>query len=306
MLRALPIVVVAAIALVGCAEPTETVTTPPPTTASPEPTSTTTPPVDTTVVQTSSTSEGPPPCLDGDTPFSSSGIAGTFGSGTGDAAVVGGIRFAAHGGCERIVIDLQTAGGSPAAMLGASEVAVDAGLGVVTVALPPEMTTTAVADTLFEGSLVTRAFVYRTLGGALAVDLHMAEAVAARGLLVLDPARLVVDVRPVEDGAPLLGSPEVTPELVLLSPLPGPAEYPIVVHGYARTFEGNVVARLTDGTLTQEVVATAADWAETWGEFEATIGLPEDGPFGAAELTVGSDDPEDGSFVGVGVTLDVR
>ena len=74
-------------------------------------------------------------------------------------------------------------------------------------------------------------------------------------------------------------------------------EFPLTVEGYSRTFEANVLARI-DGELV--ALTTAADWVETWGEFQLVI---ESGPDSPEELFVGSDSPRDGSPEGVFIPL---
>lgn len=221
----------------------------------------------------------------------------------GDAAAIGSIRWAGHDGCERVVIDLLTAAGAPALRLGEASVGFRSELGVVRVELP--LRTTAVADTIIEGEIVDRVYVVRTRDGDLAVDIHLGtdEAVMVRSMEVDTPTRVVVDLAPSDEGMGRITTPHSAGGVVVLSPLGGPAEFPLLVEGYARTFEANVVAEMRQGG---EVVAstftTATDWTEAWGEFELTI---ESGPSGESSLFIGEFEARDGSPAGVVLELDM-
>jgi hypothetical protein len=57
-----------------------------------------------------------------------------------------------------------------------------------------------------------------------------------------------------------------------------------------------------EDTVVAESSVTAADWAETWGEFAAPLVLPE----GQVELFVGEESPTDGGLVGVTLNLTIR
>ena len=248
---------------------------------------------------------GTPPCLAGDVAFVRDGVVTTLGDDTGDATQVASVRWAAHDGCERLVVDVLTDTGAPASGIGRTVVESTATSGVVRAALPAAVTGTAIADTLFEGALAERVFVVRGAAGNLTVEVHTnpRSAVEVRALVVPEPARLVIDLRPAPAAAPPpVASPSFSDRVVLTTPAPGPAGYPLTVAGYARTSEATVVARLLSGdTVVAERVATAADWLETWGTFSLSFA---DGPSGPLVLFVGEDAPADGQPTGVFVSLD--
>lgn len=246
------------------------------------------------------------PCLDGDRPFASSGLISALGGPSGDAAQVSGIRAAAHPGCERVVIDLLTVDGAPAGSLGSVGVEYDEITGIVRINLPRTITRTAVADTRFDGELTARAFVVRTAGGHLAIDIHVVAgaAIVLRAFEVDSPSRIVVDLRPEAEATPVLGA-AFGEGVVLINPTPGPVVAPVLVSGYARTFEALVIARLHDSRETDPVAeetAVATDWTEAWGEFIITFPTPHEGPL---ELFVGSDSLRDGEPIGVWIALDL-
>ena len=257
----------------------------------------------TSVVAPTSPPVEAPVCLAGDTEFVTGGLAATFGESSGDAAAVGGIRWAAHDGCERLVIDLLTADGAPAASLGEVSVSFRSELGVIRIELP--VRTTAIADSVIEGEIVDRVYVVRRDNGELAVDVHLGDdkPVRVRGFDVGEPSRVVLDIAPFDDGIRRIAPPSIDDVVVLFSPLGGPDEYPLTISGYARTFEANVVAELSqDAAVLESTFTTASDWLEAWGEFELTI---DSGPSGEVTLFVGEFSARDGSPMGVELRLDM-
>lgn len=249
----------------------------------------------------------PPPvpgCEPAEPAFRTGTVTATIGDPAGDAAQIAALAWKSQVGCERVTVAFETVAGAPAATIGATSVQLDGQRGIIRIVLPPEVATTAVADTLFDGDLLKRAFVVRKIDGGLVVDLHLGSSVPveARAFVSRSPVTVTVDVRPAaEGGAVVLAAPIVAGKVVVLRPAPGPAQYPIVISGYARTLDGVVTARLVDGTVTvREATASAADWLEAWGEFVVTI---EDGPEGDLKLFVGEeslgDEPAGGAEISV-------
>ena len=244
-------------------------------------------------------------CIIGDVPFATEGVIGSFGDDTGDASAIAGFRWSVEEQCERFVIDLATAGGSPAATLGATAATLRLPSGLIRVALPPEVQTTSIADTIVDTSLVTRAYVVRLADGGLAVDLHLEAptGVRARAFAVGSPARVVIDLRPASADPPV-DPPRTAPGVVLLGPPAGPAEYPLRVTGYARPVQGRLVAVLAPGTADRiELPIEPAGGIETWGEFTATF---QTGPVGTTELLVGDPAAEIGGADALRIPLDLR
>jgi hypothetical protein len=116
-----------------------------------------------------------------------------------------------------------------------------------------------------------------------------------------------VDVQP--GGGPFPGPAAAEDGVVVLEPRIQPHEpptfaYPLVITGYARTFEANVIARLrTNSDVEAETFTTAAAWAEAWGEFVLEV---VDGPAGAVELFVGELSARDGTEQGVRLDIQVE
>lgn len=222
----------------------------------------------------------------------------------GDAARVGELRWEGHEGCERFVIDLMGEEGSPAAAAGDVRARLLRRLGVVRIDLREvESVDPQATDARFDGPLARAAYaVWSPEGRWTYVDLHLADAAEARVLLLADPARVVVDLRPGGGGLP---APAASGQrVVVLEPRPGPASYPLTVSGYARTFEANVVARLErSGERVHEDFTTATAWVDAWGHYSITI---PDGPPGPVRLHVGEHSARDGTWEGVAVDLEMN
>ncbi len=245
------------------------------------------------------------PCLAGDRPFAASGLISAFGGTSGDATQISGIRWAQHPGCERVVVDLLTADGAPAGALGPIGVDYDENLGIIRINLPDAVARSTIADSLLDGDLVNRAFVVRTIQGTLAVDLHVTpgSSVTLRSFEVGAPSRIVVDIKPQPEAPPVIGA-TISDDMVVLSPTSGQTQSPILVTGYARAFEAEIVARLHEdrySPVIAEQTDLAADWAEAWGEFVITFANPPAQPL---ELFVGSESPSSGDTTGVWISID--
>jgi hypothetical protein len=262
-------------------------------TAPPTSTATTTTPPTPTTLDSATVS----PCLEGDAEFGDEGIVASVGVNSGDARGIADLRWAAHAGCERFVVDLATVDGAPAIAVGETSVAL-VEPGILRIQLPETVTLTAVADNTFDGDLIQRAYVVRDRAGPLFVDLLLSGAIEARASALESPARVIVDAKP-RSGEPG-GTPTIGENVVVTSPQAGEAGYPLQVAGYSRTFEANVVARIRGGGEEIVLFTTATDYLETWGVFEMEFG---EGPLGQVELFVGEDDAADGSERGVTIPL---
>ncbi len=225
-------------------------------------------------------------------------------TGEADADSVRALRWEAHDGCERFVIDLADAQGNPAEGAGDVSVEVLRDLGVVRVTLRDvEWVAQEATDETFEGELARGAYtVWADEGRWVFVDIHLGGEAEAHAAVLDDPARVVVDLRP--GGGTVPAPAAVDQRVVVLEPRPGPASYPLTVTGYARTFEANVVARIEqDGEEVAEDFTTATAWADAWGYYSLTF---EDGPSGAIELHVGEHSAKDGTWEGTVVELEMR
>lgn len=222
-------------------------------------------------------------CTGGD-PFLENGPLLAAGAGRGDASRITGLAATEGPGCEELTITLATSAGAPATSTGPVEVQILRDLGVIRILLP-DVTETSITDGVFELSLADRVFVVRDATGSLFVDVHLGDAALARASIRESPARVVVELTP--GGSPLPPPAARSDLIVVLAPRGAKASYPLVVEGYSRTFEGNVVARLVKGgKVAAEEITTATDYVTTWGQFSLEF---DDGPQGRVELTVGDE-----------------
>lgn len=242
-------------------------------------------------------------CLQGE-PFVAEGAIALDAAEAGDAHRVSNLRWEAHAGCERFVIDLVGEDGSPATSAGEVRAEVLRDLGVVRLSLREvEHVDPDATDISLDGPLARAAYaVWSPEGRWVYVDLHLLDEAEAHVTVLDEPARVVIDLRP---GGGALPSPAVANErVVVLEPRPGEAAYPLTVTGYARTFEANVVARIEqEGEPVDETFTTATAWADAWGHYSLTF---DEGPAGRIELHVGEHSARDGTWQGVVVELNMR
>jgi hypothetical protein len=241
-------------------------------------------------------------CLAG-SPFVEEGIVPLNVPEVGDAREVRDLRWAAHEGCERFVIDLAAADGSPADVVGMMRAEVLRDLGIVRISLiDTEGVDQEAIDASFDGPLARAAYaVVAPDGAGIYVDLHLAQAAEAHVALLEEPARVVVDLRP--SGGPVPAPPAVGDRVVVLQPSRLATTYPLEVVGYARTFEANVVVRIEhQGEEVLEEPTTATAWTDAWGHYSLTIA---DGPSGRIQLHVGEYSARDGTWEGAAVELEL-
>jgi hypothetical protein len=247
--------------------------------------------------------DGTAVCLEGG-PFVGVGELPVEPAGPGDAREISGLRWQAHEGCERLVIDLAGEAGSPATGTGPVEVEVLRGLGVVRVALTGvERVDPGATEATFAGPLARAAYAVRAPEGLFTwIDVHLGDAAEAHVKTLAEPARVVVDLRP--GGGPVPPPPASERRVVVLQPRGGSASYPLTVTGYARHFEANVVVRIEQGGADVfETFTTATDWIDAWGHYSVVV---EEGPAGPIRLHVGEHSARDGTWEGVAVDLEMR
>jgi hypothetical protein len=234
-------------------------------------------------------------CLAGE-PFVASGTVSVDADPSGDAHRVGALRWEAHPGCERFVIDLQLDDGSPAASAGEVRAEVLRDLGLIRVSLRGvEWVDPDATDETFDGPLARAAYAMWSPDGRwVDVDLHLSGEAEAHVSLLRDPARVVVDLRP--GGGPVPPPPPTADRVVVLEPRGGEVRFPLTVRGYARTFEANVVARIEqNGRDIDQTFTTATAYVDAWGYFTLTF---DRGPAGPIVLHVGEHSARDGTWGG--------
>ena len=259
-------------------------------------TSTTTPITTTaTAASTTEPSSTALGCEGAPSDFVTDGPLGIVGGADADGQQISSITLEQRGDCERFEVSVSTGGGAPATRLPIAQVELIANSGIVRIKFDASVASSAVTDSILEGSLVDRAYVVRSLDGSIFVDAHLSRAVAARTFVRQNPARVAVELQPFD--APAAEFPHVGGLVVVTGPTALSVEYPIMVTGYARTFEANVIARLFSESGTEtEVFTTAAEYVQMWGEYRLEI---VDGPGGDVTIFVGEDSPLDGTPQGV-------
>lgn len=248
---------------------------------------------------TSAVVEQVPDCLAGTLPFAEQGIVAALDNPQHDATTIGGIRWQPDEGCERVLIEFLTEGGSPATRLGPVGVTVAPDTGIVRISLPEAVEASAIGDSLISGPLVDHIYVVEGITDGLVVDVHLAARAAARAFTTTSPSRLIIDLRPTSE-VPIGIAPDNGGSVVVSSPLPGPSLYPLQVAGYAAP--GVDAVRITvsadDQTALERSVSTVTD-RYLWRAFTVTI---SDGPSGTVLVRVADDaDIDDG----VAVELDL-
>lgn len=227
------------------------------------------------------------------------GIADIPGEGS-DSRNIGRISWETSDRCETFHFDFETSEGAPATT--APGIRVDHLESFQVVRVNMGVDRTIVTDQLVETNLVQRLYVVRSLSGGVFVDLHLSEPAAVRASVSSSPARLSVELRP--GFVPFRGASSVGGDIVLTSPAAGATvDANVQLLGYARTFEGNVLAVVTqNGEVVNETSTTAADTLDIWGEYRVEVNLPQ----GPVSVFVGQESPEDGSLQGVTVDLTVN
>jgi len=217
------------------------------------------------------------------------------------ADTVRAIRYAAHEGYERMVLDLGT-GDGPAASVPEWAIMSPTGDGLLRVTLP-SISRTAVSDGTFGDGLLDGYYVVRAPEGGMFVDVFARKPFAYRVLGLSEPARLVVDFKPA--GSPLkVRPPAVGGDTVLVEPRAGARiRGSLTVCGYSRNFEASSSIVLTDaeGRVVVRRTVLGNEWTSTWGYFEATLDLPSFE--GKGTLRVGTHSARDGTFEGVEVPV---
>ncbi len=225
-----------------------------------------------------------PDCLAGELPFAETGIAAALDSPQHDAVTIGGIRWQPEETCERVILQFLAEGGSPATRLGAVGVTVSPDSRLVRVSLPDVVTTSAIGDSLLDGSLAHRVYVVEGIDEGLVVDIHLAQPTAARAFTANSPSRLVIDLRPIGEAEP---APPINASagVVVSTPRSGPELYPLRVAGYAAPGVDSVTITLRDqvgAVALSRSVATVSD-RQVWRSFVLNL---SDGPSGQATLEV--------------------
>lgn len=234
-----------------------------------------------------------------ETPFTSSPE--KSGGSKNSADKILAVRFGGHVGFERVVIDLGT-GTKAASQVPQWRLTSPTGDGYVRITFP-SVASTGVSDGAFGGNILDRFYVVRAPDNGVFVDLFASGAFQYRVMELSDPARLVVDLKPVNTSLDY-PPPARAGKTVLMQPRKNARiSSPLTVSGYSRNFEGSntVILKDANGKVLARKVVQGNDWSGTWGYFETTLGFPAFK--GEGTLQVGAESPRDGSFEGVQVPV---
>lgn len=218
-----------------------------------------------------------------------------------DSGTLGLISIQSADGCERLGFDFETVENAPATTPPSIDAEFLEGEGIVRVRM--NIGQTVITDQLVESQLVDRLFVVRALDGSMFIDVHLARPARARVSVANSPAGLTLELSPRDGELPQPAA--ITERTVLVAPLSESVldGNGVEVAGYARTFEANVVVLATSGgEVAARVNTTAADWVETWGEFQTELTLTP----GLYDLFAGEESADNGSLEGVTLKLTVR
>lgn len=232
--------------------------------------------------------------------FVEDGMIAAFDQDQSDSSVIGHISWKADEACETFIFSFVTSEGAPATTPPTVAAFYVEGVPVIRVAVDADQT--IITDQLVETGLIDRLFVVRSLEGGSFIDLHLAAPTQARMHIDGSPARVTLGLQPGIVEYPTVAA--YSDLAVVLTPVDAELVSPtLLVSGYTRTFESNVMIIATAGDqLVAETNTTAAGGLETWGEFRANIALPT----GEVSLFVGDQNAEDGGLEGVTISLTVR
>ena len=219
---------------------------------------------------------------------------------TSDTGMIGLVSWDLSQGCESFQIDFETIEGAPSTTPPSAIVEYLDTRQVIRVFL--DIDKTVITDQSIETELVDRLYVVRALNGGMFVDFHLAKPVEARARITNSPAQLTLQLQ--SGTLPFEGTAALSQHAVVVEPSDGSVGATSVrISGYARTFEANVLIIATSGDrVVTETNAVAADWLETWGEFQTRLDLPA----GETSIFVGESSPKDGSLSGVTIRMTNR
>ncbi|NHZ70661.1 MAG: hypothetical protein GWP18_03380 [Proteobacteria bacterium] len=263
--------------------------------------STTQPTLDTTTTTVRSAEDI---CTTGDLAFTEDGLVAALGADEGDATQVDAISWVGAGSCERVTIGFTNEDGAPATTLGPTGVALVSFSGIVRIVLADEVETTAVADSLIGGALIERIYVVRLSDSSLGIEIHGVDGtpITARAITTTSPGSLIIDVA-TSDNVPLPVGVTSSATAVVLSPVPGPNLYPVVVDGYAEPSLRSLRIQLEgDDGAAQDISFSLDGGRDAWQAFRVVI---PDGPSGGSTLFVGSIDANDQRVDGATVSIDL-
>lgn len=248
---------------VACSEPTTTVVPPPTPTTGSTTTVTSTVPSTTTV-----TTDPVGACPDGDVMLADGQLL-RFERPTSDGTRITGISWRTSGRCQLFSVSFATADGAPATTPPTVTARLLRAAGVLRI--ETAATEAVVIDQLVEEGQVQRLFVPVDEEGFRFVDLVLTGPTVARARVQTSPARLEIELEP--GGPEEIGSPLVTPQLVIVEPGSAAAMEPILdVSGYSTgELEGLQIAVLDEGVTVAESPLELEPSPGQWRSFHLVL-----------------------------------
>ena len=211
-------------------------------------------------------------CPEGDSMVSDGRLLETDRPGA-DGQTIGGVTWRSAGDCHTITIAFTTADGAPATTPPTLVARLIRNAGVIRI--ETDATASLVVDQVVESSVIGSMYVPVTGEGTRFVDLTLLEPVVGRATTLTSPAQLQIELQ--VGGTPDMGSPLVTDDLVVVEPVAGAVDDPIIdVSGYAIGPEETIVFDvLSNETVvdTDELVVGGSE--AMWTAFETSIQVPE-------------------------------
>lgn len=248
--------------VVACSEPTTTVSPPPP----PASSSTTT--VASTTPPTTVTTDPVGACPEGDVMLADGQLL-RFDRPTSDGTRITGVSWRTSGNCQLVSVSFATADGAPATTPPTVTARLLRAAGVLRI--ETTATEAVVVDQLVEEGQVERLFVPADEEGFRFVDLVLSGPTVARARVQTSPARLEVELEP---GGPVeIGSPLITPQLVIVEPGSAAAMEPVLdVSGYSTgELEGLQIAVLNQGVTVADSPLDLETSPRLWRSFHLVL-----------------------------------
>lgn len=247
----------------ACSEPSTTVVPPPtPTTGATTTAPSTVPP------STTATTDPVGACPDGDVMLADGQLL-RFERPTSDGTRITGISWRTSGRCQLVSVSFATADGAPATTPPTVTARLLRTAGVLRI--ETAATEAVVVDQMVEEGQVERLFVPADEEGFRFVDLILNGPTVARARVLTSPARLEIELEP--GGPDEIGSPLVTPQLVIVEPGSAAAMEPVLdVSGYSTgELEGLQIAVLDEGTTVTEAPLELEPSPRLWRAFHLVL-----------------------------------
>lgn len=247
---------------VACSEPTTTVSPPPP------PTTSSTSTLATTVPPTTVTTDPVGACPEGDVMLADGQLL-RFDRPTSDGTRITGVSWRTSGNCQLVSVSFATADGAPATTPPTVSARLLRAAGVLRI--ETAATEAVVVDQLVEEGQVEQLFVPADQEGFRFVDLILNGPTVARARVQTSPARLEVELEP--GGPAEIGSPLITPQLVIVEPGSAAAMVPVLdVSGYSTgELEGLQIAVLNQGETVADSPLDLETSPRLWRSFHLVL-----------------------------------